>query len=122
MAWVYLDDHFDEHPKVLAARDIHRDAPWLFVAGLCLAKRQAQGGLIPETQIPRLITSYSRKSASALIDVGLWDESPIGAQIHGYSKWNRMGEEKSASARNAAQVRWQREREVKAEAERNATA
>jgi len=116
VGWVYLDDHFDEHPKVLAARDLHRDAPWLFIAGLCFARRQAKGGVIPTTQIPRLVTSYSRKAMDALVDVGLWDVLDIGVQIHDYAEWNRMGEEKSASARNAAQVRWQREREKKNDA------
>ena len=113
MAWVYLDDHFDEHPKVLAARDIHRDAPWLFIAGLCFARRQARGGIIPTAQIPRLVTGYNRKALAALVDTGLWDETEVGIQIHDYSEWNRMGEEKSASARNAAQIRWKRAREAK---------
>ena len=114
MSWAYLDDHFDEHPKVLAARDIHRDAPWLFTAGLCFAKRQACGGLIPAAQLPRLITHYTPKAAQALIDVGLWDEVEVGVQIHDYEEWNHTGEAKSASARNAAQIRWSRERERKA--------
>jgi hypothetical protein len=113
VAWVYLDDHFDEHPKVLLAREAHRDAPWLFVAGLCYCRRGNTDGLIIAPQIPRLITGYSPKAALALMDAVLWDEAEDGAvTVHDYSEWNRSSEAKSASARNAAQVRWAREREA----------
>lgn len=105
--WVYLDDHFDEHPKVLEAREIHRDAPWLFVAGLCYCRRAATDGLIPGPQVGRLITHFSKKAAGALVTVALWDELGTGAMtVHDYGEWNRTNEERSASARNAAQVRW----------------
>ena len=107
MPWVYLDDHFDEHPKVLEARELHRDAPWLFVAGLCYARRSDNKGVIPKPQIPRLITRYTPAASRALISSGLWDDCSGGpVLIHDYSDWNRSGEARSASARNAAQVRW----------------
>ena len=107
MPWVYLDDHFDEHAKVLAAREIHRDAPWLFVAGLCYNRRAATDGLIIAPQVPRLITHFSRGPQKALLEVGLWDDTGKGAiGVHDYSEWNRTTDAKSASARNAAQVRW----------------
>ena len=111
MPWVYLDDHFDEHAKVLSAREIHRDAPWLFVAGLCYSRRSATDGVIIAPQIPRLITNYSRKAAQALVEVNLWDDIGKGSVVtHDYTDWNRPSEAKSASARNAAQVRWAREK------------
>lgn len=111
MAWVYVDDHFDEHPKVLAARDLHRDAPWLFIAGLCYCRRSNTDGLIIGPQVPRLISNYSKAATRALLTMGLWEDAGAGSiVVHDYAEWNRTSESKSASARNAAQVRWAREK------------
>lgn len=117
MPWVYIDDHFDEHPKVLAARDQHKDAPWLFVAGLCYSRRSNTDGLIIGPQVPRLITEYRKGARDALIDANLWDDCGEGSiSVHDYTDWNRTSAAKSASARNAAQVKWSRQKD----ADRNA--
>jgi hypothetical protein len=107
MGWVYLDDHFDEHHKVLAAGELHPLAPWLFVCGLTYSRRAATGGLIPEAKVRTLTPLYKPGARAALVTVALWDHLPdIGIQVHNYGEWNRTNEERSASARNAAQVRW----------------
>jgi len=117
MPWVYLDDHFDEHPKVLAAREIHRDAPWLFVSGLCYTRRANSDGLIIAPQVPRLITHYQPRAASALLETELWEDAGKGSMMfHDYRDWNLDKGDRSASARNAAQIRWARERERKGQA------
>jgi hypothetical protein len=114
MAWVYLDDHFDENVKVLHARELHRDAPWLYVCGLTYCRRSNTDGLIVGPQIPRLMTDYSAKAKKALIDAGLWDDAGQGSvQVHDWHEWNRSSDAKSASARNAARVRWSRDKEVR---------
>lgn len=38
MAWIYLDDHFPDHPKIVLAGG---DGAWLFVCGLGYCKRFA---------------------------------------------------------------------------------
>ena len=107
MPWVYLDDHFDEHHKVLAAGELHPLAPWLFVCGLCYSRRAATAGLIPAGKVRTLTPLYHKAARNALITVALWDELSDGAvQIHDYGQWNKTSEERSASARNAAAVRW----------------
>ena len=107
MSWVYLDDHFDEHHKVLAAGTLHPLAPWLFVCGLCYSRRAGNGGLIPVEKVRLLTPLYKPAARNALLQVALWDELPGGAvQIHDYGQWNKSNTERSASARNAAQVRW----------------
>lgn len=108
MPWVYIDDHFDEHPKALAARETHRDAPWLFVAGLCYARRSpAAEGHILAPQVPRLISRYQPAAKKALLAARLWDEGPDDSIIiHDYNDWNRPAADRSASARNAAAARW----------------
>jgi hypothetical protein len=109
MSWVYLDDNFADHPKAIQARSIHKDAPWLYVAGLCWVKRMATGGVIPSDQVPRLISQYQPKAAKALVEVGLWEQSKDGYLIHDYDEWNIAKESRSASGRNAAQTRWLKE-------------
>lgn len=106
MGWVYLDDHFDEHPKVLAARERHKDAPWLFISGLCFCRRSSPTGVILSAQIPRLVTRYQAAARVALIESGLWDETIGGIVIHDYDDWNRPNDVRTASARNAARARW----------------
>jgi hypothetical protein len=114
-----LDDHFDEHPKVLAAGDLHPLAPWLFVCGLTYCRRSATGGLIAAAKVRTLTPLYKKAARDALVQIGLWEEVDERGTVtvHNYGQWNRTNEERSASARNAAQVRWERER-----AGRNATA
>lgn len=107
MGWVYLDDHFDEHHKVLAAGELHPLAPWLFVCGLTYCRRSKSKGLIPDAKVRTLTPLYRKGARDALVTVGLWETVPqIGIEVHDYDEWNRTNDEKSASARNAAQVRW----------------
>ena len=107
MAWVYLDDHFDEHHKVLAAGELSPVAPWLFVCGLTYSRRAGNGGMIPAAKVRTLTPLYRPAARNALLTVALWDELSDGSvQIHDYGQWNRTNDERSASARNAAAVRW----------------
>ena len=107
MPWVYLDDHFDEHPKVLAAGGLHPLAPWLFVCGLTYCRRAGTDGLIFAEKIKTLTPLYRAAARVALVRVLLWEEVGAGAvQVHDYCDWNRPAAGRSASARNAAQVRW----------------
>lgn len=71
--WVKLDDHFVDHPKIVAAGPM---AGWLYVAGLCYANRLLTDGFIPEQQVTRLLPTNghgsSVKLACKLCEVGLW--------------------------------------------------
>lgn len=123
MGWVYLTDHFDEHHKVLGAGDIHPLAPWLFVCGLTYCRRAGSAGLIPDAKVRTLTPLYKKGARDALVQVALWDEvEAMGIQVHDWEQWNRTNDEKTASARNAAQIRWAREKARKRDANRNATA
>jgi hypothetical protein len=114
MGWVYLDDHFDEHHKVLAAGELHPLAPWLFVCGLTYCRRSNTDGLIAGGKVRTLTPLYKKGSRDALVRVGLWEEVALGGAVivHDYTQWNRTSESKSASARNAAAVRWAQERDA----------
>lgn len=106
MGWVYLDDHFDEHHKVLAAGDLHPLAPWLFVCGLTYCRRSDTAGVIVDAKVRTLTPLYKKGARDALVTVGLWEALTFGVQVHDYGVWNKSNSERSASARNAAQVRW----------------
>lgn len=116
MAWVYLDDHFPDHPKIALAGG---DAAWLFVCGLAYTRRNELGGRIPKPQVPRL--SDRRKPldlAAKLVKVGLWEDVDDDFYlVHDYDDWNRPEESRKAAARKAARVRWDKERNANADAD-----
>lgn len=106
MGWVYLDDHFPEHPKAL---DAGGPASWLYVCGLAYANRAAKGGTIPRSAVTRLTDARNGPAlAKRLVDVGLWHEDGDRYQIHDYDDWNRSAVERSARARAAAEKRWRK--------------
>ncbi len=126
MPWVYLDDHWDDHPKLLAVFGADPQALILFFSGLAYCRRSGSGGLIPAPKVRGLLAWRPKSQAVLQTDFGasekpgaLWH--PVmdsgAVEVHDYLDWNRGAEERSASARNAAQVRWAKDR-----ARRNATA
>ena len=111
VAWVYLDDHFDEHPKIIDAYELDSSAPLLFVASLAYCRRTNTNGRVSGTKIKGLL-GYRAKAHRALLATELWHKVGPGEaiEVHDWDQWNRTAEERSASARNAAQVRWERAR------------
>lgn len=91
MAWVKLDDHFVDHPKVVAAGPL---AGFLYVAALCYANRLLTDGFIPSAQVTRLLPQNGHKNGSdlagVLCHVGLWSRvkrKEPGFQIHDFLKY-----------------------------------
>lgn len=111
MAWVYLDDQFFDHPKVVLAGG---DAAWLFVCGLGYCRRYATEGAIPVNQVSKLSDRRSpAKLAKRLVEVGLWEADGEHYRVHDYADWNKPQESRTASARKAATARWAAERKQK---------
>ena len=108
MPWCFLDDHLDEHPRVMAAEAKHPLAPWLFVKGLLYCRRAGLNGRIPAAKVAQL---QPKKARDALLAVGLWESAQTGdIVVHDWAQWNvDKNPARSASARNAAQIRWARE-------------
>jgi hypothetical protein len=116
--WVKLDDHFPDHPKVIAAGPL---AAWLYVAGLCYAARLLTDGFIPYAMVPRLVPHRGPKNATSpealaerLCEVGLWtmEQSPSGSygyRIHDYAVYQRSRErvltERTESTKRVTQWR-----------------
>lgn len=111
MAWVYLDDHWDEHPKLVAAYEQNAKSIVLFFASLALCRRSRTDGLIQASKARGLL-GFCAASRDALITHGLWHRLETGAfEVHDYGQWNKTASERSASARNAATIRWKGQRE-----------
>jgi hypothetical protein len=116
MAWVYLDDKFPRHPKILGAMQLAQHAPWLFICGLAYCREHLTGGLMSPLVIPTLTPLYKPAMRDALVTVGLWEGLGDGwIQVHDYEDWNSsedtQREARSAKARRAADARWNRKRE-----------
>lgn len=107
--WVKLDDHFVDHPKIVAVGPL---AGWLFVAGLCYANRLLTDGFIPQNQVDRLFSHEPHGAANTngganrstnrgangtanltarLCEIGLWKPVTVrgtaGYRIHDFLKY-----------------------------------
>ena len=81
MAWVRLDDHIDEHPKIVTLDD-HAFA--LFIRGLAYCNRNLTDGFIPAV-VAKQKMGARNSSIAALESVGLWESVAGGWQVHDYS-------------------------------------
>ena len=107
MPWVKIDDQFADHPKIMQAGPL---AAWIYVCGLCYSARYLTDGFIPDGQVRKLAdVDDVTPLVTRLVDVGLWDVSPGGYQIHDYLDYNPTGEqikeERKASAKRQADYR-----------------
>ncbi len=121
MGWGFLDDHWDEHPKVLAAYEMEPLAPLLFVSGVLYCRRSGQPGVIPAAKV-RSLLGYRPKARKALLAAELWHDAMGVVEIHDWDQWNRKAAARTASARNAAAVRWANDRAERQGANGNAIA
>jgi len=115
--WVKLDDHFVEHPKLVAAGPL---AGWLYVAALCYCNRWLTNGFVAANQVDRLMpangvgTAALGKLVNKLCVVGLWkpteQKGTKGYLIHDFlhyqpSRHQVLRERKKTAER---QGRWRR--------------
>lgn len=121
MAWVYLDDQFPDHPKVVRAG---HEAAWLFVCGLAYCKRYGTGGVIPKAQVPKLTTVRNAlRVAARLVEVNLWEaRASDGFIVHDYDDWNQAAASRSEAGRKAAHARWHAKRNANAPPDADANA
>lgn len=83
MTWAFLDDHADEHPKLLA---VGAEAAWYWACGLCYCRRNPRvPGFIPEQKAQVLYPVKNvRKIIASLVASRLWHEVPGGYEVHKY--------------------------------------
>lgn len=90
MAWVKIDDHFADHPKVLQAGPL---AMALHVRALCYSSRYMTDGFIPAAAIAQLMTGFEnliegQYEPNVLVRAGLWETVTGGWRIHDYLEYN----------------------------------
>lgn len=83
MGWVWFDDKFTEHPKILRAGPV---ASWLFVRCVSWANRHLTDGFVPAEAI---VSMHGRQSTKTLVDVGLLEIADGGYRIHDYLAYQR---------------------------------
>jgi hypothetical protein len=114
MAWVRLDDVFDDHPKLLG---LPLECVGLHVFGLTYSARHLTDGALT----PPIVSHLSRGRddlAQQLVDAGLWEALDGGWQIHDFLDYNPSREQVEAD-RKAARERM---RNVRANTRRTSAA
>ena len=98
MAWVRLDDHMDEHDKVLALEADGPEAMWMLARALMLCNRKETDGYMPAAALARIGSDHGpakrRRLVARLVEVGFLHEPghrcpscpqpPDGWQVHDY--------------------------------------
>lgn len=113
MPWVRIDDHFDEHPKLLKVGPL---AWGVWLAGLAYCNRNLTDGFIPWAKARQLasfevidggdvVWRLARTSGHAgedidadwvvglLVDAGLWTITDGGYEVHDYADFQRPKDE-----------------------------
>jgi hypothetical protein len=132
VAWVRLDEHFSDHPKIVSAGPL---GAWLYVAGLCYCNRLLTNGFIPLSQVDRLaphrqdqdIRDSPMQLAERLCTLGLWGEGTrkgvAGYIVHDFLKYQpskkHVMEARAKSAERQGRFQ-QRHRHAPRNAPRNA--
>lgn len=97
MTWVLIDDHANEHPKLL---QVGSEAAWLWVCGLMYCRRnKGSGGRIP-AQVVRMLYPFDScpdTLAQKLVEAGMWHPVPGGYEVHDYAEWMAKGHRSIAS-------------------------
>lgn len=115
LPWVRLDTQWPHNPKFLM---LVEDKKWraicVYMAGLGYSGVHGTNGYVPAVALPML--HGTRKEAGELVEVRLWAPAQGGWDINGWAEFQpstEENEERSRKAREAAQIRWARERERK---------
>lgn len=127
MVWVRVDDHFDEHEKIVGVGPLGLA---LYVAGLCFCNRNLTDGFIPAPKARSLMDWHGiglfepkglggplhgadgETVAGWLVAAGLWEEVDGGYQVHDYGEYQPSREQVVAERKAAAerQRKWKDER------------
>jgi hypothetical protein len=112
LPWVRLDTQWAHNPKFLTLAE---DKKWRaivgYMAGLGYAGAHGTDGFLPAVGLPML--HGTKREATELVEVGLWVPAPGGWDINGWGEFqpsNFDTEQRSKKAREAAQIRWARQR------------
>lgn len=101
MAWLRLDDQFDQHPKVelLTDREFR-----VHVRVLCYCARYKTEGAVP-LSVFTAVRGLTLRVKDRFLALGLWDERDGNLFVHNFEKYNPRDPTKAAR-----QARWRENR------------
>lgn len=113
LPWVRLDTQWPHNPKFLA---LVEDKQWrsitVYMAGLGYSGAHGTNGFVPALALPMI--HGSKREGEQLVAVALWIPAQGGWDINGWAEFQPSSEEterRSQKAREAAQIRWAKDRE-----------
>lgn len=85
MTWIRVDDHFADHPKVMAlgAERLAGLGLWHVAASYCA--RYLTDGFVPAAHVQ---AHAPKRLIRKLVNVGLFDEVDGGYRLHDWLKYN----------------------------------
>lgn len=94
MAWTRIDDKFLMNPKIQSAGAYGMA---LYLSGLIYSNTNLTDGYIPDVMLPALCglayQTPSKRVASLLVDLNLWERVSGGYQIHDFLTFNKSKQE-----------------------------
>ena len=120
MAWVRIDDHFTEHPKLVQAGPL---GVAMQIAALCYANRHLTDGELPANIVARFMPTVCydpetgeeitwRDVADRLVEIGIWHKTDGGYLIHDYLEYQPskadVEAERAAARERMARIRSKR--------------
>lgn len=103
MSYIYLDDRFAQHPKIVA---LSNRAFRAHVLAICYCGMNLTDGALSEKALKTL--GISKRTVSELVGAQLWENADGGWRIHDYLDWQDSRDEVLArreKARAAGQAR-----------------
>jgi hypothetical protein len=115
--WVRVDANLHSNHKVLAllAERGGDHALCVYVFSLGYSGGHGTAGFVPKTALG--LFHGKPRDAALLVEVGMWDELPIGWDIHDWIEYQPTDEEslaRSVKAKHAADIRWGKKNTKKA--------
>lgn len=115
LPWVRMDTQWPHNPKFLV---LVEEKKWraiaVYWAALGYSGVHGTDGFVPAVALPML--HATKREAEQLVAVGLWRPAQGGWDVNGWAEFQPSSEEaedRSRKAREAAQIRWAKARDVK---------
>lgn len=95
MSWFYVDDQFDDHPKLAElSPELELACVGLWTKAGSWCRRKLTGGQIPHGQVRKL--GGTKELAEELVKAGLWESTSAGYAFHDWGEWQETPAELEA--------------------------
>lgn len=106
MSWFYVDDQFDDCPKLAELPpELELACIGLWTKAGSWSRRKLTGGQIPRGQVRKL--GGTEELAEALVKAGLWESRGAGYAFHDWEEWQETPAEVEAK-----RERWKRQKQA----------